>query len=75
MHIDPQGTADPLPFGMGCPPYVIVRVHPMAGEISRYSVSSSDPNDDPEEEIVQTSRIPGRIVQTSESPLTFLIAL
>ncbi|KAF8557012.1 hypothetical protein OG21DRAFT_1596146 [Imleria badia] len=64
MHIDPQGTADPLPFGMGGPPYVIVRVHPMAGEISRYSVSSSDPNDDPEEEIVQTSRIPGRIVQT-----------
>ncbi|KAH0839928.1 hypothetical protein J3R83DRAFT_882 [Lanmaoa asiatica] len=64
MHIDPQGTADPLPFGMGGPPYVIVRVNPMAGEISRYSVSSSDPNDDPEEEIVQTSRIPGRIVQT-----------
>lgn len=75
MHIDPQGTADPLPFGMGSPPYVIVRVHPMAGEISRYSVSSSDPNDDPEEEIVQTSRIPGRIVQTSESPLISLIAL
>ncbi|KAG9317464.1 hypothetical protein JVU11DRAFT_1666, partial [Chiua virens] len=66
MHIDPLGSADPLPFGMGGPPYVIVRVHPMAGEISRYSVSSSDPNDDPEEEIVQTSRIPGRIVQTSE---------
>ncbi|KAF9226615.1 hypothetical protein BS17DRAFT_775896 [Gyrodon lividus] len=64
VHIDPQGAADPLPFGMGGPPYVIVRVHPMAGEISRYSVSSSDPNDEPEEEIVQTSRIPGRIVQT-----------
>lgn len=48
---------------------MIVRVHPMSGEISRYSVSSSDPNDDPEEEIVQTSRIPGRIVQTSEPPL------
>ncbi|KAG8218645.1 hypothetical protein J3R82DRAFT_4309, partial [Butyriboletus roseoflavus] len=74
MHIDPQGTADPLPFGMGGPPYVIVRVHPMAGEISRYSVSSSDPNDDPEEEIVQTSRISGRIVQTSAPPFTSLIA-
>ncbi|KAF8842701.1 hypothetical protein BDN67DRAFT_898801 [Paxillus ammoniavirescens] len=64
VHFDPQGTADPLPFGMGGPPYVVIRVHPMAGEISRYSVSSSDPNDEPEEEIVQTSRIPGRIVQT-----------
>ncbi|KAI6047452.1 hypothetical protein EDC04DRAFT_2864519 [Pisolithus marmoratus] len=64
MHIDPLGTADPIPFGMGGPPYVIVRVQPMAGEISRYSVTSTDPNGDPEEEIVQTARIPGRIVQT-----------
>ncbi|KAI6003714.1 hypothetical protein EDD15DRAFT_2156946 [Pisolithus albus] len=64
MHIDPLGTADPIPFGMGGPPYVIVRVQPMAGEISRYSVTSTDPNGDPEEEIVQTARIAGRIVQT-----------
>ncbi|KAH7887610.1 hypothetical protein F5I97DRAFT_1861578 [Phlebopus sp. FC_14] len=64
MHIDPLGTADPIPFGMGGPPYVVVRVQPMAGEISRYAVTSSDPNDEPEEDIVQTSRIPGRIVHT-----------
>ncbi|KIJ70110.1 hypothetical protein HYDPIDRAFT_104781 [Hydnomerulius pinastri MD-312] len=64
MHIDPQGTADPLPFGMAGPPYVVVRVQPMAGEISRYSVTSSDPIDEPEEDIMQTARIPGRIVQT-----------
>ncbi|KAI6130388.1 hypothetical protein EDD16DRAFT_1084414 [Pisolithus croceorrhizus] len=64
MHIDPLGTADPIPFGMGGPPYVVVRVQPMAGEISRYSVTSTDPSGDPEEEIVQTARIAGRIVQT-----------
>ncbi|KAI6152177.1 hypothetical protein BKA82DRAFT_4108101 [Pisolithus tinctorius] len=64
MHIDPLGTADPISFGMDGPPYVIVRVQPMAGEISRYSVTSTDPSGDPEEEIVQTARIPGRIVQT-----------
>ncbi|OAX44507.1 hypothetical protein K503DRAFT_861342 [Rhizopogon vinicolor AM-OR11-026] len=64
MHIDTLGTADPIPFGMNGPPYVVVRVQPMAGEISRYTVTSSDPMDEPEEDIVQTSRIPGRIVQT-----------
>lgn len=64
LHIDSLGTADPLPLGMACPPYVVVRVQPMAGEISRYSVTSTDPNGDPEEEIVQTARIPGRVVQT-----------
>lgn len=64
VHIDPLGSADPIPFGMDCSPYVVVRVQPMAGEISRYSVTSTDPNGDPEEEIVQTARIPGRIVQT-----------
>ncbi|KAL4076122.1 hypothetical protein J3A83DRAFT_4357230 [Scleroderma citrinum] len=64
LHIDPLGTADPLPLGIANPPYVIVRVHPMAGEISRYSVTSTDPNGDPEEEIVQTARIAGRVVQT-----------
>ena len=66
LHIDPLGSADPLPLGMDCPPYVVVRVQPMAGEISRYSVTSADPNGDPEEEIVQTARIPGRVVQTSK---------
>ncbi|KAG2349061.1 hypothetical protein BDR05DRAFT_956431 [Suillus weaverae] len=64
MHIDTLGTADPIPFGMNGPPYVVVRIQPMAGEISRYTVTSSDPSDESEEDIVQTSRIPGRIVQT-----------
>lgn len=39
----------------------------MAGELSRYKVTSSDPNDEHEEDIVQTSRVPARIVQTSRS--------
>jgi len=65
MHIDTLGTADPIPFGMNGPPYVVVKIQPMAGEISRYSVTSSDPTDESEEDIVQTSRIPSRIVQTS----------
>ncbi|EIW82335.1 hypothetical protein CONPUDRAFT_164953 [Coniophora puteana RWD-64-598 SS2] len=64
LHIDHLGTADPIPFGMSGPPFVIVRVHPMAGEISRYTVTSNDQNDEGEEDIVQTARIPGRIIQT-----------
>jgi hypothetical protein len=76
MHIDTLGTADPIPFGMNGPPYVVVRVQPMAGEISRYTVTSSDPTDESEEDIVQTSRIPGRIVQTSSYlSTTFLFSV
>ncbi|OSD04519.1 hypothetical protein PYCCODRAFT_1433391 [Trametes coccinea BRFM310] len=64
MHVDPVGVADAIPFGSHAPPYVVVRVQPMAGELSRYTVTSSDPDDEPEEDIMQTSRIPERIVQT-----------
>ena len=66
MHIDQEGVADAIPFGDIDGPYVIVRVQPMAGELARYSVTSSY-EDEPEEDIMQTSRIPERIVQTSES--------
>ena len=65
VHIDYLGSADPIPFGVGGPPFVRVRVQPMAGELSRYTVTSNDPNDESEEDIVQTGRIPARIVQTS----------
>ncbi|CDO69915.1 hypothetical protein BN946_scf184568.g1 [Trametes cinnabarina] len=64
MHVDPEGVADAIPFGSHSPPYVVVRVQPMAGELSRYTVTSSSPDDEPEEDIMQTSRIPERIVQT-----------
>lgn len=65
MHIDHEGSADPIPFGMRSAPFVIIRVQPMAGELSRYTVTSNDPNDEGEEDIVQTGRVPDRIVQTS----------
>ena len=67
LHIDSEGNADPLPFGANkmIAPFVIVRVQPMAGELCRYRVTSSDPDDDPEEDIVQTARVPGRVVHTS----------
>ncbi|KAF7981667.1 hypothetical protein HWV62_32792 [Athelia sp. TMB] len=64
VHIDPLGSADPVPFGMDGPPFVRIRVQPMAGELCRYIVMSNDPNDDSEEDIVQTARVPARIVQT-----------
>lgn len=38
----------------------------MAGELARYNVTSSY-EEEPEEDIMQTSRIPERIVQTSMS--------
>lgn len=69
LHIDELGSSDPLPFGVDGPPFVIVRVQPMAGLLARYTVTSSDPNDEGEEDIVQTSRVPSRIVQTSKEPL------
>lgn len=72
VHIDAEGTADPVPFGMGGPgaggaPYVVIRVQPIAGELCRFAVSSCNEDDEREEDIVHTPSVPGRIVQTSES--------
>ncbi|KAG8745765.1 hypothetical protein FRC10_007026 [Ceratobasidium sp. 414] len=69
VHIDAEGTADPLPFGMGGPgaggaPYVVIRVQPIAGELCRFAVSSCNEDDEREEDIVHTPSVPGRIVQT-----------
>lgn len=66
VHIDADGVADQIPFGAEGPPMVVIRVQPMAGELSRFVVSSSDSSDEGEEDIIQTDRVPGRIVQTSE---------
>jgi hypothetical protein len=41
----------------------------MAGELCRYAVTSSDPDDNGEEDIVHTATVPSRIIQTSESAL------
>ncbi|KAG9038527.1 hypothetical protein FRB95_000748 [Tulasnella sp. JGI-2019a] len=64
LHIDPIGSADPILFGVNGPPFVIARAQPMAGELCRYTVTSNDPNDEGEEDIVHTAAIPARIVQT-----------
>lgn len=65
VHIDALGSADPIPFGTPGPPFVVVRIQPMAGELARYTVESSDLNDEGEEDILQIARVPNRIVQTS----------
>jgi hypothetical protein len=66
LHIDELGSSDPIPFGVTGPPFVSIRVQPMAGALSRYKVTSSDPNDESEEDIVQTGRVADRVVHTSE---------
>jgi hypothetical protein len=66
LHIDELGSSDPIPFGVTGPPFVSIRVQPMAGALSRYKVTSSDPNDELEEDIVQTGRVADRVVHTSE---------
>ncbi|KAK0230941.1 hypothetical protein IW262DRAFT_1341270 [Armillaria fumosa] len=64
VHIDAFGSADKLPFGIHGPPFAIVRLQPLAGGVCRYKVTSSDPSDQGEEDIVQTARVPNRIVLT-----------
>lgn len=64
VHIDALGSADKLPFGIGGPPFAVIRLQPLAGGVCRYKVTSSDPSDQGEEDIVQTARVPNRIVLT-----------
>ncbi|KAF7288279.1 DH domain-containing protein [Mycena chlorophos] len=64
VHIDAHGSADKIPFGVGGPPFGVIRLQPLAGGLCRYKVTSSDPTDPGEEDIVQTSRVPARIVLT-----------
>lgn len=64
MHIDHLGSADPIAFGIHGP-FVVVRVQPMAGELCRYSVSSHHTGEEGEEDILQTARVPSKIIHTS----------
>ncbi|KAJ7781077.1 RhoGEF domain-containing protein [Mycena metata] len=64
VHIDALRSADKIPFGVGAPPFGVIRLQPMAGGLCRYTVTSSDPSDPGEEDIVQTTRVPSRIVLT-----------
>ncbi|KAG6831397.1 hypothetical protein H0H92_010999 [Tricholoma furcatifolium] len=63
VHIDGLGSSDALPLGMGVAPFASIRIQPLAGQLCRYTVTSSI-DDDTEEDIVQTERVPSRIVDT-----------
>ncbi|KAJ4478292.1 hypothetical protein J3R30DRAFT_2885247 [Lentinula aciculospora] len=64
VHVDALGTADEIPFGMRGPPFAVIRLQPLAGGMCRYKVTSSDPSDPEEVDVVQTRRVPQRIVLT-----------
>lgn len=64
VHIDELGTSDPLPFGIDGPPFVSIRVQPIPGALARFKVTSSDPNDENEEDIVQIGRVSDRVIHT-----------
>jgi protein ECT2 len=66
LHIDELGTSDPVPFGVNGPPFVSIRVQPIAGALCRYKVTSNDPNEENEEDIVQIGRVSDRVIHTSE---------
>ncbi|KAG6869324.1 hypothetical protein C0993_000077 [Termitomyces sp. T159_Od127] len=63
VHIDPLGSSDALPLGLGVAPFASIRIQPLAGQLCRYTVRSSM-DDDTEEDIVQTERVPSRIIDT-----------
>ncbi|KAG6880357.1 hypothetical protein C0992_007768 [Termitomyces sp. T32_za158] len=63
VHIDPLGSSDALPLGLGVAPFASIRIQPLAGQLCRYTVRSSM-DDDAEEDIVQTERVPSRIIDT-----------
>ena len=68
LHIDQRDTADSVPFNVdGDSPFVVIRVQPLEGEIARYAVMSYPEDDAPVEEIIYTSAILDRVLQTSQS--------
>ncbi|EJD36599.1 hypothetical protein AURDEDRAFT_154587 [Auricularia subglabra TFB-10046 SS5] len=66
LHIDQSGSADPVPFGASGSggPFVVIRIQPLANEHFRYSVSTRQPDEDPDEDEVHKMNIPERVVQT-----------
>ncbi|KAE9410179.1 hypothetical protein BT96DRAFT_969851 [Gymnopus androsaceus JB14] len=64
VHVDAMGTADDIPFGITGPPFAVIRIQPLAGGVCRFKVTSSDPSDPEDEDVVQTTRVPSRIVLT-----------
>lgn len=72
MHIDPQGSADPIEFGIRGP-FVVVRVLPMPGDLVRYIATSCHSGDESVEDIVPFALVPGAIIQLSTTTPQFLI--
>ncbi|KAL1722372.1 hypothetical protein EV715DRAFT_247584 [Schizophyllum commune] len=65
VHVDASGSADNIPFGVGGPPFVCIRLQPMAGELCRMRItSSSEDTDGEEDEVLQANRVSARVVQT-----------
>lgn len=52
---------------------MVIRVQLMDGGLCRYSVTSSEPSDEGEEDIVQTTRVPARVVHTSKSLVYYYV--
>ncbi len=72
MHVDRTGAADPVEFGLKGP-FVVVRIQPLDGGLSRFAVSSAFQVDDGEEDIVLTGSVAERVVNISAYPSSFVI--
>ena len=66
VQIDPLGDADPVPFGVHGPPYVVIRVQPTEHNVVRFKITSSDPTDENEEEHVKVDYVRERVIHTSK---------
>jgi protein ECT2 len=66
VHIDPLGSADPVPFGMGCAPILRIRVQPMAGSVCRLVAQSFDPEEPGDDDVIRTDKVDKWIIDTSE---------
>jgi protein ECT2 len=64
VHVDPTGGADDLEFGIRGP-FLVIRVQPLEGELSRYSIFSQIPGEVHEGDIVHSPTVPARIIDTS----------
>lgn len=66
VHIDESREADPIPFAEVGGPFVNIRLQPLEGELCRYNVTCTDPEEEEEESIVHSEVVPTRIMQTSK---------
>ncbi|KAH6915122.1 hypothetical protein BKA70DRAFT_566736 [Coprinopsis sp. MPI-PUGE-AT-0042] len=64
VHIDPLGSADPIPFGMGCSPILRIRVQPMAGSVCRLVAQSFDPEEPGDDDVIRSDKVDKWIIDT-----------